>query len=640
MKKTYYLWLGWLCCAIACQPASPFCGDGLINLSFEQCDDGNSANDDNCSSTCTRENDAVCGNGSLEDGEACDDANAADTDVCLSTCRLAFCGDGFVRNGEEQCDDGVLNSNTTPDACRTTCVFASCGDSILDAGEECDDGNIQDGDACEGNCTVPACGNSIIDQGEQCDDGTDNSDVTPNTCRTACVFASCGDSILDTGEQCDDGVLNSDATIDACRTTCVFASCGDSILDTGEQCDDGNIQDGDTCGGTCLLEFIVQVTVGEFHSCVLFNNGKIRCWGQGSTGPLGYGNNESIGDDETPASAGDVPVGGTVTQISAGDTHTCALLDTGNVRCWGNSGNGELGYGNLNNIGDDETPASAGNVNVGGTVTQISVGDNHTCGLLNTGNVRCWGVGNVGQLGYGNTNRIGDNETPSSAGNVNVGGTVTQISAGGEHTCALLDTGNVRCWGVSFALGYGNTNIIGDNETPSSAGNVNVGGTVTQISVGEQHNCALLNTGNVRCWGIGNVGQLGYGNNANIGDDETPASAGDVLVGGTVVQLSSGDFHNCALLDTGNVRCWGFNGSGELGYGHNQNVETPSNSGDVNVGGIVIQISAGEKHTCALLNTGSIRCWGFGAEGRLGYGNNANIGDDETPASAGDVTIF
>jgi alpha-tubulin suppressor-like RCC1 family protein len=358
---------------------------------------------------------------------------------------------------------------------------------------------------------------------------------------------------------------------------------------------------------------------------------------------LGYGNTNNIGDDETPASAGDVNVGGTVVQLSVGDEHTCAVLDTGNVRCWGNGGNAELGYGNLNFIGDNETPASAGNVNIGGTVTQISGGGNHTCALLNTGNVRCWGSGNAGQLGYGNIFKIGDNETPASAGNVNVGGIVVQISAGESHTCALLNTGNVRCWGANFALGYGNTNNIGDNETPASAGNVNVGGTVTQISTGEQHTCALLNTGNVRCWGIGTVGQLGYGNINNIGDNETPASAGDVNVGGTVTQLSVGDFHNCVLLDTGNVRCWGANFSGELGYGNTNNVgvsETPASAGDINVGGIVVQISAGESHTCALLNTGNIRCWGIGTAGRLGYGNQNNIGDNETPDSAGDVAVF
>jgi cysteine-rich repeat protein len=266
MGKAYYLPLFLLGYALACQPAAPFCGDGLVNLSFEQCDDGNNTNDDGCSSTCTVENETACGNGIIEVGEACDDANADDTDVCLSTCRLAFCGDGLIHSGVEQCDNGTGNSDVTPDACRTTCVLARCGDSILDTAEQCDDGNNQNDDDCLDTCELASCGDGFVRTGaEECDDGAGNSDVAPDACRTTCAIASCGDAILDTGEECDDGIGNSDVTVDACRTTCAIASCGDAILDTGEECDDGNTQGGDTCSGACLIEFVVQIVVGEFH---------------------------------------------------------------------------------------------------------------------------------------------------------------------------------------------------------------------------------------------------------------------------------------------------------------------------------------------------------------------------------------
>ena len=163
-------------------------------------------------------------------------------------------------------------------------------------------------------------------------------------------------------------------------------------------------------------------------------------------------------------------------------------------------------------------------------VIQIAAGGDHTCALLDTGAVRCWGFGSDGRLGYGNTDNIGENETPASVGDVDVGGTVLQIAAGGSHTCALLVGGAVRCWGVGSdgRLGYGNTDDIGDDETPASAGDVVVGGTVTQIAAGTNHTCAVLVGGAVRCWGRGDVGALGYGNPNNIGDNETPASAGDV----------------------------------------------------------------------------------------------------------------
>jgi alpha-tubulin suppressor-like RCC1 family protein len=238
----------------------------------------------------------------------------------------------------------------------------------------------------------------------------------------------------------------------------------------------------------------------------------------------------NIGGSETPKSVGSVDVGGNVVQISAATLHTCALLDTGKVRCWGSGDSGKLGYGNTNNIGDDETPATAGDVEVGGIVVQVVASGTHTCALLDTGKVRCWGSNSDGQLGYGNTNNIGDDETPASAGDVDVGGTVVQLSSRGRHTCTLLDTGTVRCWGKASKgqLGYGNTDKIGNDETPATAGDVPVGGTVVQIGTGYTHTCALLNTGQYRCWGEGTLGRLGYGNTNNIGDDEAPASAGDV----------------------------------------------------------------------------------------------------------------
>jgi hypothetical protein len=279
-----------------------------------------------------------------------------------------------------------------------------------------------------------------------------------------------------------------------------------------------------------------EIVVGGRHACSLLDSGAVHCWGTG--GFIGYAIAFNIGDDETPASAGDVDLGGVATAVATGHAHTCAVLDTGAVRCWGNADDGHLGYANT--IGDDETPASAANVNVGGTVTRIDTGPNHTCAVLDTGGVRCWGDGNLGRLGYGNNDAVGANGTPSSAGNVNVGGTVTRISAGGDHTCALLSGGLVRCWGDGSdgRLGYANTITIGDTETPASQGSVDVGGTVTEVAVGGDHTRALLDTGAVRYWGSGADGRLGYAN--TFGDTETPASAGNVNVGGTVTRIDTG----------------------------------------------------------------------------------------------------
>ena len=394
----------------------------------------------------------------------------------------------------------------------------------------------------------------------------------------------------------------------------------------------------------------LAVSTGAAHSCALLENGTVRCWGFGNAGRLGYGNANSIGDNETPGSVGPVQLGGEAVAVSAADSHTCALLDDGNVRCWGFGGDGRLGYGNANSIGDNELPSSVGPVDLGREAVAVSGGFAHTCALLDNGTVRCWGFGGNGRLGYGNSNSIGDNEAPGSAGPVDTGSPhgagATATSAGDDHSCALLDDGTVRCWGrgASGRLGYGNTDNTGDNETPGSVGPVDLGGReAAAVSTGAAHTCALLDDGTVRCWGSGSFGRLGYGNENSIGNNETPGSVAPVDLGGReAVAVSAGGGHTCALLDNGTVRCWGGGGAGQLGYGNTDDIgdnETPGSVGPVDLGREAVGVSAGDSHTCALLDNGTVRCWGFGSHGQLGYPSTDYIGDNETPGSVGPVDL-
>ncbi len=401
-----------------------------------------------------------------------------------------------------------------------------------------------------------------------------------------------------------------------------------------------------------------HITAGEYHSCAVLADGTVRCWGYGGDGALGYGNPATIGDDETPASAGpvDLGTGRTAVAISAGSFHTCAVLDDGTVRCWGFGGDGRLGYGNTNSIGASQTPGSLPPVNLPGhKALAISAGSAQTCVLLDDYTVRCWGFGTDGRLGYGNTNNVGGgfpgSQTPASVGPVDLGPgrTATAITTGGSHTCALLDDGSVRCWGsgANGQLGYGNTNSVGASQTPGSLPPVDLAGhTALAISAGAAHTCALLDDHTVRCWGLGDEGRLGYGNTNNVGDVQTPGSVGpvDLGAGRTAVAISAGGSHTCAVLDNGTVRCWGFGLYGQLGYGNTNNVgdvQTPGSVGPVDLGAgrTAVAISTDHLHTCALLDNGSVRCWGYGANGRLGYCNVTNVGDLQTPGSAGPVNL-
>ncbi len=388
----------------------------------------------------------------------------------------------------------------------------------------------------------------------------------------------------------------------------------------------------------------VRIAAGGNHTCVVLDDGNVKCWGRGTNGALGYGDSKDVGDNEAPSTVGTAMVGITVAEISAGNDHTCVVGTTGTVRCWGNNNDFVLGYPAFAGatIGDNETPSTAGDVQLGGTAVQIGAGSSHTCALTNTGGVRCWGRGASGRLGYGNTNDIGDNENPSIAGDLVLPGLAMQIAVGDAHACALLSNGSVVCWGlgVNGRLGYGNSDSIGDNEEPISAGTVAIGGPAVQLAAGGLHTCALLATRQVVCWGRGASGALGYGNTQDIGDNETPAAAGAVAVGADVEAISAGDNFTCALLVGGGVKCWGAALLGQLGTGNTVPIgdtEFPSAIGPIDLGGTATQIDSGAEHTCAVLTNGGVRCWGAGGRGRLGYGNQDNVGDTETPASVGDV---
>ncbi|HEY8377000.1 MAG TPA: hypothetical protein VIK91_10950 [Nannocystis sp.] len=385
----------------------------------------------------------------------------------------------------------------------------------------------------------------------------------------------------------------------------------------------------------------VQVSAGGSHTCALSDTGRVRCWGHGLH--TGHGNTEVIGDDEPASAAEDVDVGGPVIKLAAGTSHTCALLAGGTVRCWGQNTYGELGYGHTERIGDDETPASAGDVDVGGHVIDVSAGENITCAVLDGGNVRCWGRGIYGALGRGNTDNVGDDETPASVGDVDLGATASAIAAGGSFTCALVTGQAAKCWGAGGMIGAGNLDKIGDDETPAAIGPVEVGGAVEVIEAGYQSTCALLVGGALRCWGSGGSGALGYGHVKDIGDDESPASAGDVSVGEAVVAATVGTRFSCALLASGSVRCWGENTYGQLGLGHTTAIgddELPSSAPVVDLGGAVTAIDAGYFHACALLTSGAVRCWGDAQHGQLGLGSKERVGDDESPGSVGEVPIW
>jgi uncharacterized repeat protein (TIGR01451 family) len=400
---------------------------------------------------------------------------------------------------------------------------------------------------------------------------------------------------------------------------------------------------------------------GIQHTCAILADRSLRCWGRGLAGRLGYGSDANV---VAAAAAPPVDLGGgrTARAVAAGDFHTCAILDDRSVKCWGFGANGRLGYGNTANV---SLPAAMPPVNLGagrGAVA-ITAGASHTCAILDTGQVRCWGNNGQGRLGYGNTIPVGDDEVPGAVGPVDLGAgrTARAIAAGDFHTCAILDDGSMRCWGfgTSGQLGTGGTADIGDNE-PAGAGVVALpaGRAARSVAGGAGHTCAVLDDGSVSCWGFGADGRLGYGSTSQR---TTPGGPVPIGAGRTAQAIGAGDAHTCAILDTGGVRCWGFGGQGRLGYGVSTSVgDTPLTTPDVfgpvdlgagrtaralTIGGAPTPATpeppdTGSGYTCALLDDGTLRCWGYGGTNpeavddfdRLGYGDGRQVAGTGYPS--------
>jgi len=493
--------------------------------------------------------------------------------------------------------------------------------------------------------------------GQFTSDGTSTTggDEDPGT--TTSEGSADGSTTGTSGTPClGEGCPCDEAEADPCPTglfcdagSCTAVACGDGIVAGAEVCDDGNTADGDGCDADCTYTEI-RIDASFLGTCALIEGGRVRCWGAGDSGQNGYGNTETIGDDEHPYEVGDVMLSGPLEQLQSGDRHVCGLLkDEHEVMCWGAGAQGALGYGNTQDIGDDEFLTTLGSVDVGAPVSFVTSGGTHTCVITTAGQVKCWGAEGFGELGQGpaHMGNIGDDERPLDVGNVQIGAAIVGLSAGIGQTCVITSTGAIKCWGLGSdgQLGYGNTDSIGDDEAPATVQPLQFGIDALQISAGFAHTCALFEGGSVRCWGSSFNGQLGQGNTDTLGD-AVPATAGSPVplpFDDEVVEISAGDFHSCALSSAGEMACWGSNDAGQLGVGTTDDIgddEPASAASLVEFDAPIRQIDAGGSHTCAVLEDYRVYCWGRNGAGQLGLGHTDDVGDDELPADAGEVLVL
>ena len=431
-----------------------------------------------------------------------------------------------------------------------------------------------------------------------------------------------------------------------------------------------------------LSSGVYAIAAGGRHSCAMINSDKgsaslstttdepepegfaVKCWGDNAQGQLGDGTTTSR---SAPAEV--KGLGSGVHTIAAGDEHTCAIISSSKgstslsptadnsgagdfaVQCWGDNQFGQLGDGTKTEWRARRIiPVNVVELHDG--VHSIAVGGWHTCALVSSGGVKCWGDNQFGQLGEGSTDRT----TPVDVVGLSSG--VYAISSGGRHTCVLTAAGGVQCWGANRVgqLGDGTqrerrrpANVVGLSSGVHAIA-VSGGGGDQWHTVDQWHTCVLTTSSQgsasplattdnpgaegfaVKCWGDNDHGQLGDGTQT---DRRVPVDVVGLSSG--VFAIAAGAKHTCALTSSDQasaslpattdspgavgfaVKCWGANHRGQLGDGTRTDRRVPVDVKGLSSG--VQAIAAGGRHTCALTSAGGVKCWGDNGLGQVGDGS-------------------
>jgi alpha-tubulin suppressor-like RCC1 family protein len=445
-------------------------------------------------------------------------------------------------------------------------------------------------------------------------------------------------------------------------TTGIFTAPSDTATTVVQVKDINNYTD-----STSITTFVPKkLGTGDGHTCVIdfsdVNTSISKCWGRSSYG-LGNGGhagpekNYFLMDDVSEFGDSlptvDLGSGVQVRGVKVGRYSTCAVTTDDKMKCFGYNNYGQLGLGDRTYRGFAKSHMGSSlefvDLGTGRKVNNtlpfehvLSVNYHSVCVILDDNSTKCWGIGNKGKTGHANTATRGDGATEVGDGIPVLdfaGDNAIQISVGLEHTCAVLQNNNVKCWGES---GYGE---LGRNSTTDQIKapkditpiDLGTGHTATKVSTGYYHTCAVLDDGNVKCWGRNNYGQLGYGSTTSLGDDllEMGDNLGYVDLGTskTALDIELQGYSSCALLNDNTVKCWGYNGYGNLGIGSNANTgDASSEMGDVLItvdlgaGRTATKIFSGINQTCAKLDNGDVKCWGRNNTAQLGQGHTFDIG--------------
>jgi alpha-tubulin suppressor-like RCC1 family protein len=370
---------------------------------------------------------------------------------------------------------------------------------------------------------------------------------------------------------------------------------------------------------------ITDIATGSdnWHSCAVVNGGA-QCWGDDSRFQLGDGISvdRSIALVVNGLSAG-------VSQVATGGSFSCAIV-TGSAKCWGYGYHGVLGNNSettqvspaqVNGLTANVARIAASGGYISSTAGSFSSSGGHACAVVSDG-VQCWGENTVGELG---NPAVATGSSAYSAVPVAVLGLTgaTDIAVMSGTSCAIAD-GGVQCWGSRVG------NFAHANGSATPVGVTGLGSGVTALTAGRAHFCALQ-SGAVKCWGSNQLGELGNGDGTGLYAFEPVSVVG--LAG--VTAIAAGGEHSCAVMD-GRVLCWGSNSYSEMGSGFVSHLCpeqfyglcTSTPEAIIGLSSGVVALGAGTFHTCATIDSSSIKCWGSDFSGELGDGR---ILSAETP---------
>lgn len=621
--------------------------------------------------------DLYCGDGVKNNDEDCDQPGAnpqcdygqQSCQVCDAQCKLVpgqvtgFCGDATV-NGNEQCDQPGANQQCaygqqSCQVCDAQCqlvpgqVTGFCGDAAINGNEQCDVPNgsadcaygQQSCQVCNAQCqlvpgnVVGFCGDSTINGNEQCDQpgasqqcayGQQSCQVCSAQCQLVQGLPGgfCGDATVNGNEQCDQPGASQQCaygqqSCQVCNAQCQLVQgqpagyCGDGVVNGNEPCDGTQFQaqfvcpqtsaGTVTCAANCKISYNncrrqgQRLAVGLWHACGITPSTALKCWGRNHAGQIG---DNTTTDRATAKNVSGLNQG--VVSVAAGGGHTCAVLGSGSVKCWGDNQFGQLATGNRTN------KTSPGQNSIGLTlIEQIVLGKDHSCALTSAGGVLCWGRNQFGQLGDGT---LTDRVVPTPVQGLSQG--VQMLQAGYNHTCARLNDSTIRCWGQNDEAQLGDGTTV-NRRVPTTisyfdrtAGRLAVG-----VGLGMFHSCAQMHDGALKCWGNGNFGRLGNGATTN---STIPV---DVNVPGVVNSIDASLAHTCVTTTQGDAYCWGFNAEGRLGDGTPNQRTVPTR---VNLPVSALQVQTGDAFSCAMVAGQSVYCWGSNLFGQIGNNSMAN----------------